>query len=83
MINITIGEAVKFRIYELCDEHSISINKLCIISGVTQSTINNIINGRNKSLTVSTVKKLCDGLEITVEDFFSSDIFKDLDQEII
>lgn len=82
MINITIGEAVRLRILELCDEHDISINKLCNISGITQSTINNIVNGRNKSMTVSTVKKLCDGLEITVEDFFSSDLFKDLEQEI-
>lgn len=82
MIHITIGEAVKLRIYELCDEHHISINKLCSMSGVTQSTINNIINGRNKSMTVSTVKKLCDGLEISVKDFFESELFHDLEQEI-
>lgn len=83
MVVITIGEAVRLRIYELCDEYDISVNKLCNISGVTQSTINNIINGRNKSMTVSTVKKLCDGLNISVEEFFSSDLFKDLEQEII
>ena len=82
MIHITIGEAVKFRIFELCDERQISINKLCNISGVTQSTINNVVNGRNKSMTVSTVKKLCDGLEITVKDFFESELFNDLEQEI-
>lgn len=81
-IPITIGEAVKCRILELCDENGISVNKLCNISGVTQSTINNIVNGRNKSVTVSTIKKLCDGLEITIEDFFNSDLFRGLEQEI-
>ena len=75
------GEAVRIRILELCKERKITINKLGTISGVTQSTINNIISGRNNS-TVSTVKKLCDGLEITVIDFFTDDIFKNLEQEI-
>lgn len=82
MVCIRIGEAVKCRILELCDEHNITVNKLCTISGVTQSTINNIVNGRNKSITVSTIKKLCDGLEITIEDFFKSDLFRGLEQEI-
>ena len=79
---MTVGEAVKERILQLCQEHSISINKLCTISGVTQSTVNNIINGRNNSTTISTIKKLCDGLEITVEEFFSNELFRDLEQEI-
>lgn len=80
-MDILIGQAVQLRILELCDEYEISINKLCNISGVTQSTVNNIINRRNKSVTISTIKKLCDGLDITVGDFFNSDLFKDLEQE--
>lgn len=79
---MTIGVAVKERILQLCQERRLSINKLCTLSGVTQSTVNNIISGRNHSVTVSTVKKLCDGLEITVEDFFHSELFRDLEQEI-
>ena len=79
---MNIGEAVKERILELCRERDISINKLCSMSGVTQSTVNNIISGRNRSATVSTVKKLCDGLGITIEDFFHSPLFRDLGQEI-
>ena len=79
---MTVGEAVRERILELCKERNLSINKLCSISGVTQSTVNNIISGRNNSATVTTVKKLCDGLDITVEDFFSSPLFRDLEQEI-
>lgn len=79
---MTIGEACKIRIIELCAEREITVNKLAIISGVTQSTLNNIVSGRNNSTTVSTVKKLCDGLEITINDFFDSEIFKNLEQEI-
>ena len=79
---MNIGDAVRVRIQELLDEKGITLNKLAINSGITQSTLNNIMSGRNKSTTVSTVKKICDGLEITVIDFFNSEIFKNLEQEI-
>ena len=77
-----IGEAVKERILELCREENISINKLCSMSGVTQSTVNNIVSGRNRSATISTIKKLCDGLGISIEDFFHSKLFRGLEQEL-
>lgn len=77
-----IGEAVRKRIMELCDEHGITYNKLATMSGVTQSTLQNIICGRNNSTTVSTIKKLCDGLNITIQDFFDSDVFDSLEQEV-
>lgn len=67
---MNIGEAVRERILELCAERSITVNRLSTISGITQSTINNIISGRNNSTTVATVKKICDGLEISIVDFF-------------
>ena len=79
---MNIGEATKNRIIELCDLNNISINKLSILSGVTQSTLNNIISGRNNSTTISTIKKLCDGLNISINDFFDSEIFENLEQEI-
>lgn len=79
---MTIGEACRKRILELCKERNITVNKLATISGVTQSTINNIINGRNNSMTISTIKKLCDGLEISVREFFESEVFLNLEQEI-
>lgn len=79
---MNIGEATKLRILELCDEKNITINKLATISGVTQSTVSNITSGRNESTTISTIKKLCDGLEISIEMFFSSQLFKNLEQEI-
>ena len=79
---MTIGEAVRQRIIQLCQERNITVNKLSGISGVTQSTVNNIVSGRNNSTTVSTIKKLCDGLDISIRQFFDSDVFDDLEQEI-
>ncbi len=79
---MTIGVAVKERILQLCEERGLSVNKLCTISGITQSTVNNIVSGRNNSATVATIKKICDGLEISLEEFFSSELFQNLEQEI-
>lgn len=79
---VNVGEAVKERILQLCKEENLSVNKLSSISGVTQSTVNNIVSGRNHSTTISTIKKLCDGLGITIEEFFHSELFRDLEQEI-
>ena len=79
---MTIGEACRIRIQDLCCERGITFNKLAIISGITQSTINNIMSGRNKSTTISTIKKICDGIDISVQDFFSAKIFSELEQEI-
>ena len=77
-----IGEAVKERILQLCREQDLSVNKLCTMSGVTQSTVNNIVSDRNHSVTVSTIQKLCDGLGISIQEFFDSPLFKDIEQEI-
>ena len=79
---MTVGTAVKERILQLCDERRISVNMLCTISGVTQSTVNNLVSGRNNSITVATLKKLCDGFEITLKEFFSAPEFDALEQEI-
>ena len=79
---MNIGEATKLRILELCKENRITINKLATISGITQSTLSNIVGGRNNSATISTIKKICDGLNISIHDFFKSNLFHDLEQEI-
>lgn len=74
--------AVRQRILDLCRQRGITVNRLATISGVTQSTVNNIVSGRNHSVTVATIKKLCDGLDITLRDFFDAAVFEDLEQEI-
>ena len=79
---MNVGQAVRDRIAELCEEKHITINKLANISGITQSTLNNIMSGRNNSTTISTIQKICDGLEITVTDFFDSPLFLGIEQEI-
>lgn len=79
---MTIGDAVRKRILQLCSQRNLSVNKLCTISGVTQSTVNNIVSGRNNTATITTIKKLCDGLGISILDFFDCDLFSDLEQEI-
>lgn len=79
---MTIGKAVVLRILDLCGEYDITLNKLATISGITQSTLNNIVSGRNNSTTVSTIQKICDGLELTICDFFDSPLFERLEQEI-
>lgn len=79
---MTLQQVIKLRILELCDNKEITINKLATICGITQSTLNNIINNRNKSVTVSTIKKICDGLDITLSEFFNTADFINLEQEI-
>lgn len=76
-----IDEAVKNRILELCAAKNITINKLGTICGITQSTLKNITSERNGA-TVLTIKKICDGLDITIADFFNTSMFKKLEQEI-
>lgn len=79
---MTISEAVVKRIYELCDERGITVNAMSNLAGVTQSTVSNIVNGDTYNAGIATIKKLCDGLEITVRQFFDSDLFDELEQEV-
>ena len=74
--------AVRARILDLFAQRKITVNRLATLSGVTQSTLNNIVSGRNNSVTVSTIKKLCDGLDISLREFFNVPAFDDLEQEI-
>ena len=79
---MTISQAVAKRILDLCSERNITVNKLSTLSAVTQSTVNDIVNGKAKNIGVVTIKKLCDGFGITITEFFNTDYFKSLDQEI-
>ncbi|MBR5218884.1 MAG: helix-turn-helix transcriptional regulator [Clostridia bacterium] len=73
---------VKNRIISLCYEKRITINKLAIDSGVAPSTIKNILYGKCKNPGVVTLKMLCDGLSISLTEFFSTEEFENLEQEI-
>ena len=75
-------EAVARRIRELCKEREITPNALSYISAVPQATIKSILNGESKNPGIVTIKKLCDGLNISLTEFFSTEDFDSLDQEI-
>lgn len=74
--------AIAERILSLCKERKITPNKLSTISAVPQATIKSILNGESKNPGTVTLKKLCDGFEITLGEFFSTAEFDALEQEI-
>ncbi|MBQ8202745.1 MAG: helix-turn-helix transcriptional regulator [Clostridia bacterium] len=75
-------KAVANRLLQLCEKNRLSVNALARLSAVPPSTLKNIINGGSKNAGVVTLKKLCDGLEISLREFFDDDIFDDIEQEI-
>lgn len=81
-VSMKSREAVVLRILELLQSQNITVNYLATISAVPPTTLKNIIYGETENPGIVTIAKLCDGLEITVKDFFSSELFENLDQEI-
>lgn len=79
---MTLTNAIQKRIKELCEEREITLNKLSMICGITQSTLENVYLRPNTKTTVSTIKKICDGLGITLSEFFDAEYFNSLEQEI-
>ena len=75
-------EAIANRILQLCDERNIAVNELANTSGVSPSTVYSILNEKSQNPGTITIKKLCDGLGITIKDFFNSSVFDNLEQEI-
>ena len=74
--------AVRNRILSLCEERGISINKLSTISALPPSSIKNILYGKSQNPKLLTIKMICDGLEITLGEFFNTPEFDALEQEI-
>lgn len=77
-----VKEATQLRIAQLCQQRGLTLNGLARVCGMTQSTLNNILSGRNNSTSISTIQKICDGLEMDMADFFDSDLFRNNEQEI-
>lgn len=75
-------QTVKTRILYLCEQRKMSIHKLAIEAGVSPSTIKSILYGNSQNPGIVTIKMLCDGLGITLIDFFDTEAFKNLEQEI-
>lgn len=77
-----VKEAVAVRFSQLCADRKITANQLASRSGVTPSTVYSMLDPRRHDISVRTVKKLCDGLDISLGEFFSAPIFDELEQEI-
>lgn len=76
-----ISEAIEIKINKILKERDITINKLASMSCLTQSTVDSLVNGRSKNPTLLTIVRICDGLNMTLEDFFGDEIFKNIDRE--
>ena len=79
---MTMRECVANRIVKLCQERNMAINALARSAGIPPSTVKNILNGASKNPGVVTIKMICDGLGISLIEFFDTDEFRELEQEI-
>ena len=74
--------AVAERIIDLCNQKNIAINALANMAGISPSTLYSVLNEKSQNPGIVTIKKLCDGLDISLREFFDADIFDDIEQEI-
>ena len=79
---MSVKDVVAKRFKELCEERKIKINELANLSGVTPSTAYSMMDEKRRDISIITIKKFCDGLEITLGEFFSTPEFDELEQEI-
>lgn len=80
---MSVKDAVANRFCQLCREQNININELANKSGVTPSTVYSMLDSKRRDISITTIKKLCDGLEISLCDFFNSEMFDALEQELL
>ena len=74
--------AVAKRMIDLCNQKNIAINALANMAGIPPSTLYSMLNEKSQNPGIVTIKKLCDGLDISLREFFDTDIFDDIEQEI-
>lgn len=79
---MAVKDTVVRRFQTLCQERGIKLNELATLAGVTPSTVYSMMDARRRDVSIVTIKKLCDGLEITLGTFFSAPEFDALEQEI-
>ncbi len=82
MMNMTVKEAVVARFVEILKDRNMRPNELANRSGITPSTVYSMMDERRKELSINVIKKLCDGLDMTLGEFFNAPIFDELEQEI-
>lgn len=79
---MSVKDAVANRFQQLCNQRGIHINELASLSGVTPSTAYSMMDARRRDVSIVTIKKFCDGLDISLGEFFSAPVFDTLEQEI-
>lgn len=79
---MNVTKAVAERILDICKEKNIAINTLATMAGMPPMTIYSMINGKNKAPTIVNIKKICDGFDISLKDFFDAPVFELLEQEL-
>ena len=79
---MSVKDVVAKRFRKICQERNITVNELANISGVTLSTAYSMLDTSRRDVSIVTIKKFCDGLEMTLGEFFSTQEFDELDQEI-
>ena len=80
---MSVKDVVVKRFKELCDERNIKTNELANLSGVTPSTAYSMMSENRRDISITTIKKFCDGLDITLGEFFSTEEFDNLEQELL
>ena len=80
---MSVKDAVAQRIQNLCSQRNMTVNELANISGITPSTLYSLLDCRRRDVSIITVKKICDGLEMPLEEFFAAPEFRALEQEIV
>ena len=79
---MAVKDAVVQRFQQICSQRGIKANELATMSGVTPSTVYSMMENSRRDLSIITIKKLCDGLDMTLGEFFSTPEFDALEQEI-
>lgn len=77
-----VKDAVVARFREICAQRGIRWNELAVRAGVTPSSVYSMADERRRELSINLIKKLCDGLDMTLGEFFSTPMFDELEQEI-
>ncbi|MBQ3021296.1 MAG: helix-turn-helix transcriptional regulator [Bacilli bacterium] len=76
-----INESISVKLNDIIRKKDISVNKLANMCCLTQSTVDSLVNGKSKNPKLLTIVRICDGLNITLKEFFDDEIFKNIDRE--
>ncbi len=79
---MNVKDAVAKRFQQICKERNMALNELANLPGVTPSTLYSMMDKRRRDISILTIKKFCDGLEMSLADFFHDALFDELEQEI-